>query len=231
MDPRAICGLQWRGRMAYPEALALQEELVARRQRGEIEDQLLLVEHPHVLTKGSSSHAEHILLDADECARRGISVHETTRGGDVTYHGPGQLVGYPILLLREHERDAHAYLRRLEEVLIRTLSGYGIRAGRHPEYTGVWVGDAKLAAIGVRLGRWVTSHGFALNVDCDLDYFGAIVPCGIKEKRVGSMAQYLERIPSLREVGERVASAFAEVFDREIVEERVVTTLRTGERS
>lgn len=218
MTVRPMCEVRRLGRMDYPEALALQEDLVRRRREGDVPDQLLLVEHPHVLTKGSATHDEHILFDAAERARRGILVYETTRGGDVTYHGPGQLVGYPILQLQETERDAHGYLRRLEETLIRTLSDQGIEGGRHPEYTGVWVADAKLAAIGVRLTRWVTSHGFALNVDCDLEYFGAIVPCGIQEKRVGSMAQYLDPVPSLASVGDRLVENFGAVFAREMVE-------------
>lgn len=218
MGVRAICEVHQLGRMSYPKALELQEELVAKRRRDEIDDQLLLVEHPHVLTKGSATHEDHILYNAAERERLGITVHETTRGGDVTYHGPGQLVGYPILQLQEGERDAHLYLRRLEECLIRALASFGVEAARHPEYTGVWVGDAKVAAIGVRLSRWVTSHGFALNVDCDLSYFEAIVPCGIRGKRVGSLAQYLPVPPSAKQVGDRVAASFAEVFQREIVE-------------
>jgi len=218
MGIRPVCEVQRLGRVPYPRALALQEELVARRRADEIPDQLLLVEHPHVFTLGSGARLEHILVDAGERERLGITVHQTTRGGDVTYHGPGQLVGYPILRLGESERDAHAYLRRLEESLILTLASYGIEAGRHPHYTGVWVGDAKLAAIGVRLSRWITSHGFALNLDCDLRYFAAIVPCGIRGKRVGSLAQYLESPPTLEQLGDRVVARFSEVFEREMVE-------------
>ncbi len=225
------CEVHRLGRMEYPEALALQEELVACRRRNEIVDQLLLVEHPHVLTMGSSTREEHILFDATQRRRLGITLHETTRGGDVTYHGPGQLVGYPILQLQGGERDAHEYLRRLEETLIRSLAVHGIPSGRHPEYTGVWVGDAKLAAIGVRLSRWVTSHGFALNVDCDLSYFDAIVPCGIQEKRVGSMAQFMDDVPSLDEVNEVVSRSFATVFERDLVPVESPRSRQAGERS
>ncbi len=204
--------------MGYEEAVRLQEELVRRRRQGEIPDQLLLLEHPHVLTKGSRASEEHILVDPAARERLHLTVHESGRGGDVTYHGPGQLVGYPILQLREGERDAHRYLRRLEEVLIRVLAKFQIQAGRHPSYTGVWVADAKVAAIGVRLSHWVTSHGFALNVNCDLRFFGTIVPCGIQDKRVSSLEELGLSELSLERVTRALVPEFGAVFEREMVE-------------
>jgi lipoyl(octanoyl) transferase len=207
------CSVRRLGRIDYPRALALQDDLVRRRIAGEVGDTLLLAEHPHVVTKGSGAHDEHILVDEAERTALGLAVFETTRGGDVTYHGPGQLVGYPILQLDEDRRDAHRYLRDLEEVLLRTLSSLGIEARRDEEYTGVWVNDEKIAAIGVRLTRWVTSHGFALNVDCDLRYFSTIVPCGIAEKGVTSL-RALKVTASMEEVEERVVEHFGAVFGR-----------------
>jgi len=204
--------------MGYEEAVRLQEELVRRRRQGEIPDQLLLLEHPHVLTKGSRASEEHILVDPAARERLHLTVHESGRGGDVTYHGPGQLVGYPILQLREGERDAHRYLRRLEEVLIRVLAKFQIQAGRHPSYTGVWVADAKVAAIGVRLSHWVTSHGFALNVNCDLRFFETIVPCGIQDKRVSSLEELGLSELSLERVTRALVPEFGAVFEREMVE-------------
>jgi len=211
------CETAYLGQIGYPQALRLQEKLVRLRRAGEIGDRLLLLEHPHVLTKGSSANDDHILVGVERQEQLGLEVYETGRGGDVTYHGPGQLVGYPILQLQPHERDAHAYLRRLEEVLIRTLGDWGLSAGRHPSYTGVWVEDAKVAAIGVRLSRWVTSHGFALNIDCDLTYFATIVPCGIADKRVTTMRELLGEAPSAAQVRRSVREHFSEVFQRELI--------------
>ena len=178
------------GTVPYRQALALQQRLVAERQAGRLPDVLLLLQHPHVVSLGVAARRSraNILATADELARRGVDVHEAPRGGDVTYHGPGQLVGYPILDLRPDRCDVHRYVRDLEEVLIRTAGAFGVAAGRVAGLTGVWVGDDKLAAIGVRLSRWVTSHGFALNVDTDLDYFGLIRPCGIRGRGVTSLA-------------------------------------------
>jgi len=197
----------------YPEALRLQASLVAARRGGRCPDTLLLLEHPPVVTLGRRSDRDHILLDADQLARQGIELHETRRGGDVTYHGPGQLVGYPIVQLPAARRDAHRYLRDLEEALIRTAGDYGLAAERQPGLTGVWVGGEKLAAIGVRLNTgWITSHGFALNVTTDLTHFEAIVPCGIRERGVTSLARRLDPAPDLREVASRVAGHVAEVL-------------------
>src|SRR3954465_15484255 len=161
------------GRVPCPEALALQRSLVEERRAGAIPDTLLLLEHPHVLALGvrGDGGRSHILASPDAIAARGIEIHETGRGGDITYHGPGQIVGYPIIDLNPDRRDVHKYVRDLEEVLMRTAGDYGIEAGRVEGLTGVWVGDEKLAAIGVRIARWITSHGFALNVTTNLDHF------------------------------------------------------------
>lgn len=205
------------GVVDYAEALAVQERLVAERREGLIDDQLLLLEHPHVITLGSSSQDEHILADEQERSEKGISVFETGRGGDVTYHGPGQLVGYPILELTPDRRDLHRYLRDLEEVLIRVLGEFGLQGARAEGLTGVWVGDQKLAAIGVRVSSgWITSHGFALNVHTDLSYFSTIVPCGIQDREVSSMTQVLGRPVTIDSVVPFLEKHFSEHFERRI---------------
>src|ERR1039457_5279753 len=209
------CQVREVGRMDYGEALALQEELVGARQRGEIEDQLLLLEHPHTITLGRNGHMENLLASDAALASAGISFYPINRGGDVTYHGPGQLVGYPILDLREWKRDVGAYVRAIEQAIIDTLADYGIFAGRIPGLTGVWVDQCKIAAIGVHIGRWVTSHGFALNVSTDLSYFQYIVPCGLN-KSVTSMAQLGARA-SMAEASRALAAYFGRVFDCEML--------------
>lgn len=201
------------GLVAYARALDLQADLVRRRAAGEIPDQLLLLEHPHVVTLGSGARRDHVLASDAQLRERGIELFEAGRGGDVTYHGPGQLVGYPILRLALGRRDLHRYLRDLEEVLIRGLAAFGVEAGRTEGLTGVWTGGRKIAAIGIRVSSgWVTSHGFALNVDPDLGYFGTIVPCGIQDREVTSLAECAGRPVSMRAVEDAVVSAFTEVF-------------------
>jgi len=201
------------GRVPYADALELQKDLVDRRRAGEIPDTLLLLEHPHVITLGSGSHAEHVLVSDEERARRGIELFATGRGGDVTYHGPGQLVGYPILDLKPDRCDLHRYLRDLEEVLIGVLAELGIEGGRKEGLTGVWAGDRKIAAIGVRVSSgWITSHGFALNVATDLSFFGAIVPCGIRRHGVGSLSEELGRPVTLDEASAAVVRAMERTF-------------------
>jgi lipoyl(octanoyl) transferase len=196
------------GVVPYGEALELQAKLVAQRRAGLIPDQLLLLEHPHVITLGTSSHTDHILLDDAQRALLGIELYETGRGGDVTYHGPGQLVGYPILDLKPDRCDLHRYVRDLEEVLIRTIAAFGIVGTRRAGMTGVWVGDEKIAAIGVRVSSgWITSHGFSLNVNTDLRFFDAIVPCGIREYGVTSM-----RNAPMDRVITQLSDTFLEVF-------------------
>ena len=203
------------GRVAYGDALEMQRSLVEERRAGQLDDLLLLVEHPHVLTLGvrGDGGRSNVLAAPAALAARGIDVFETGRGGDVTYHGPGQIVGYPILDLRPDRCDVHRYVRDLEEVLIRTAKDFGVVAGRIDGLTGVWVGGEKLAAIGVRISRWITSHGFALNVSTDLTYFDLIVPCGIRGRRVTSLAQL---VPDVRReaVAGRLVAHFCEVFER-----------------
>ncbi|HEX6749601.1 MAG TPA: lipoyl(octanoyl) transferase LipB [Longimicrobium sp.] len=201
------------GLISYGDALALQADLVARRRAGEVPDTLLLLEHPHVITLGSGAHEENVLVTPEERAERGIELFETGRGGDVTYHGPGQLVGYPILDLKPDRQDLHRYLRDLEEVLIGVLGEFGLEGGRKEGLTGVWVGDRKVAAIGVRVSSgWITSHGFALNVSTDLSFFGAIIPCGIRDHGVGSISGELGRDVALAEAEAAVVRQMARVF-------------------
>jgi lipoyl(octanoyl) transferase len=209
------CAVRQLGRMQYGEALELQQRLVAERKQALVPDHLLLLEHPHVITLGRNGHMENLLASDEVLERAGISFYPTDRGGDVTYHGPGQLVGYPILDLRDWKRDLGAYVRGLEQALIDTVGEYGIEAGRIPKLTGVWVGDRKIAAIGVHISRWVTSHGFALNVSTDLSYFQYIVPCGLT-KPVTSMAELGVRA-SLEEVGEKFAVHFCRIFECELL--------------
>ena len=204
------------GLVPYPEALAIQRALVEQRRAGTVGDLLLLVEHPHVLTLGvrGDGGRSHILAGPEVLASRGVEVHEAGRGGDITYHGPGQIVGYPIIDLRPDRCDVHRYVRDLEEVLIRTAADYGLDAGRVEGLTGVWVGREKLAAIGVRLSRWITSHGFALNVATDLDYFNLIVPCGIADRGVTSLERLLGRPVDRPAVEARLVAHFSDVFAR-----------------
>jgi lipoyl(octanoyl) transferase len=204
------------GIVAYGDAVDLQQSLVAKRKSGAIPDQLLLLEHPPVITLGVKARTDrsHILATADELATEGVEVFESGRGGDVTYHGPGQLVGYPILDLRPDRCDVHRYVRDLEEVLIRAVRRYGIESTRSAGLTGTWVGNQKIAAIGVRIARWVTSHGFAFNVATDLDHFRLIVPCGISDRGVTSLDVQVGRGVPMPAVEDAAIEAFASVFDR-----------------
>jgi len=206
------------GRVSYAEGLRLQEALVKERRAGSVPDLLLLLEHPHVITLGTGSHPEHVLVDEAERARLGIELFETGRGGDVTYHGPGQLVGYPILDLKPDRKDLHRYLRDLEEVLILAAASLGVSARRVPGLTGVWADTGKLAAIGVRVSSgWITSHGFALNVSTDLGFFGTIVPCGIRDRAVTSLERELGRDAAPDAVHAAVVEAFARVFEATVM--------------
>jgi lipoyl(octanoyl) transferase len=212
-----ICRARFLGRVAYAEAARLQERAVRGLMEGRSGEELLLLEHPHVVTLGRGADRTHCLLDEATRAARGIGIYETGRGGDVTYHGPGQLVGYPVLDLSPDRRDAHRYVRDLEEVLIRTAADFGVRGGRVRGLTGVWVGGRKLAAIGVRISRWITSHGFALNVTTDLSYFSHIVPCGIAGAQVTSLLEETGREISLEEVAASAAHHLGRVFGRRIL--------------
>jgi len=209
------CQVRELGRVDYGRALELQQELIAQRKLCQIGDQLLLLEHPHVITLGRNGHMENLLAGGEVLERAGIAFYPTNRGGDVTYHGPGQLVGYPILDLHDWKKDVGAYVRGIEQAIIDTLADFGIEAGRIPKLTGVWVGERKVAAIGVHISRWVTSHGFALNVNTDLSYFQYIVPCGLT-KPVTSMAQLGVRT-SLEEVSRILAGHFGRIFDCEML--------------
>jgi lipoyl(octanoyl) transferase len=208
------CEVRDLARMGYADALETQRQSVELRKSGASSDQLLIVEHPHVVTMGRNGHRENLLAEPQLLARSGISFYETDRGGDVTYHGPGQIVGYPILDLREWKRDVHAYVRAIEQVIIDSLASFGIAAEREAGATGVWTSEGKIAAIGVHISRWVTSHGFALNVDTDLNYFRYIVPCGLTRpvtsmRRLGCQARRGEVIATL-------IQNFGRVFERQM---------------
>ena len=205
------------GTVPYGEGLELQRDLARRRITGEIdEDLLLLLEHPPVVTLGRTAKEAHIVSSPDRLRARGVEVFEVERGGDVTFHGPGQLVGYPILDLKRHRQDLHWYLRQVEEALIVALGELGIDAERHSGYTGVWTRGRKIASIGVHARDWVTWHGFALNVTTDLSYFELIVPCGIPQVQMTSVARELGCDMSMSEMSELVSRAFGQVFDLEL---------------
>jgi len=208
------------GLVTYADALALQTALVEQRKAGAIPDQLLLLEHPPVITLGVKTRNDrsHVVASESTLREHGVEVVETGRGGDVTYHGPGQLVGYPIFDLKPDRCDVHRYVRDLEAVLIRAVERFGISAGRMPGLTGVWAGDDKLAAIGIRISRWVTSHGFALNVTTDLGHFDFIVPCGITDKGVTSLERLTGRSVEMEDVSAAVIEAFGEVFGAQVAE-------------
>jgi lipoate-protein ligase B len=211
--PARLCEARDLGRMRWAEAYALQQELSEQRKRQEIPDQLLLVEHPHVVTMGRNGHMSNLIAGEEILARTGIDFHHTNRGGDVTYHGPGQLVGYPILDLNDWKRDVHAYVRAVEDVIIQTIGQFGLQGGRVEGATGVWVDGAKICAIGVHISRWVTSHGFALNVETDLQYFQYIIPCGLTLPVTSMRA--LGVSASMAEVKLALRQQFAKVFGYE----------------
>lgn len=215
-----VCETRYIGLVPYGEAHDLQKELVEKRKADEIPDTFLLLQHPHVITLGRAADRTNILADEATRARLGVELHETGRGGDVTYHGPGQLIGYPIIKLLPGRQDIRRYVRDIQEVLIRTARDFGVEAEpRGGEHVGIWVGNDKLAAIGIRISRWVTMHGFALNVTTDLSYFELIVPCGIKSERghgVTSLQRLTGKQFALPEVAEQVKLHFGEVFNRSI---------------
>ena len=214
----ALLEARWLGSVPYLDAVDLQRDLVERRREGSVVDQLLLLEHPHVITKGSAADSANILVDPEERRELGVELFESGRGGDVTYHGPGQIIGYPILDLKPDRKDIHQYLRDLEEVLIRALAAFEVEGSRVAGQTGVWTADGKIAAIGVRVSSgWITSHGFALNVNTDLSYFRTIVPCGLSDRGVTSLERLLGRRIPIGPVISAIGSAFEEVFDATMV--------------
>ena len=212
--PRTL-GVRRLGFVGYAEGLELQKALVAQRAAGEIDDTLLLLQHPHVLTLGvkAGESRNHVLATPERLAELGVEIHETGRGGDVTYHGPGQIVGYPIISLKPDRCDVHKYVRDLEEVMIRVTAEYGFEAGRIEGLTGAWVVAEKIGAIGVRIQRWVTSHGFAFNVTTNLDFFRLIVPCGISDRGVTSLKKLTGRDIAIPEVEDHLIRHFCAVFD------------------
>jgi lipoyl(octanoyl) transferase len=211
-----LCWVEQLGLVEYGQALRLQAEKVAQRKAGAIPDALMLLEHPHVYTLGRNAKRENLLVSDDWLAARGVQVFDTDRGGDITYHGPGQLVGYPILDLTQHRRDISWYVRSLEEMLIRVARDFKIEAGRSRGAPGVWVRNDKLAAMGVHVSRWITSHGFAFNVSTDLSYFERIVPCGLRGRGVTSLEQLLGRAVEMDSVIKRVIEHFGVVFGLEM---------------
>jgi len=208
-SPLAVLRL---GEIEYGAALELQRRLHEARRAGARPDTLLLLSHPPVVTVGRGSRPDHVLLPEPELRRRGIALWETDRGGDVTFHGPGQIVGYAIFDLREHGQDLHRFLRRMEEAILRALRAFGLEGRRIAGLTGVWVGERKVCAIGIRVSRWITMHGFALNVSTDLSYFDVIVPCGIPDREVTSLSALLGRSVDRRQVENALANAFADEF-------------------
>jgi lipoyl(octanoyl) transferase len=208
------------GLVPYADGLELQKRLVEERKHDSIPDQLLLLEHPPVITLGVKVRGDrsHVLATPAALESAGVELFESGRGGDVTFHGPGQLVGYPVLDLRPDRCDVHRYVRDLERVMIDAAAEFGVAAGRVAGLTGAWVGQDKLAAIGVRISRWITSHGFAFNVSPDLSHFGLIVPCGIVDRGVTSIERLTGRTVRIRDVEDAVVAAFGRVFERQPVE-------------
>jgi len=200
------------GLIDYKKAWDLQKEIFNKRLQNEVNDTLLLLEHPHTYTLGKVAAKENLLYNDDQLKQQGVSVYEIDRGGDITYHGPGQIVGYPIISLSQWNEDTHKYLRGLEEVLMLTCSEYGLKTERNSKFTGVWLEDRKIAAIGIKVSRWITMHGFAFNVNTDLSYFNGIIPCGIIGKKVTSLSRELGKNIDLNEVKLVIVEKFKEVF-------------------
>jgi lipoyl(octanoyl) transferase len=221
-QPEKICWQVSAGLLPYAPACALQHQLVEARKAGAIPDVLLFCEHPHTITLGRNGKKEHLRATDHLLSQINVTFHETNRGGDITYHGPGQIVGYPILDLAEHRRDVRWYVQQLEETMVRASADFKVTAARVEGRRGIWVGqpptEEKLAALGVHLSRWVTSHGFAYNVATDLRYFDLIVPCGIAGKRATSLERVLDRAVRTHEVQPRLAAHFGELFDRKMLQ-------------
>jgi lipoyl(octanoyl) transferase len=212
----------------YKEAWDLQHEIHSRRVSGEVEDFFFLLEHPNTYTLGKTAHKENLKGSEDYLKENKISVYDIDRGGDITYHGPGQIVGYPIIDLNKWYKDTHKYLRALEEVIIRTCAEYGLMCERNSKHTGVWIEDKKIAAIGIKVSRWITMHGFAFNVNTDLNFFDGIIPCGIQDKSVTSLGKELNREVQIQEVKNKLLSNFKVIFGYNqivpIPEENIIKT-------
>lgn len=207
-----LCTVYMLGSVGYIQAYNLQRKLLQQRLEGEIADVLLLLKHPPVFTIGKSGKLENVLISQEELAEEGISLFFTDRGGDVTYHGPGQLVGYPIIDLRQRGKDIHRYVDDLEEVLIRTLASFSITATRDESHAGVWVEGEEIAAMGIAVKKWVTMHGFALNVNPNLEHFSLINPCGFSDRKATSISKLLSKSIPMEEVIERLIAHFSDVF-------------------
>lgn len=201
------------GFIDYKEAWDLQKELLELRVKDEAGDMLLLLEHPNTYTLGKTANKSNLISSVDFLENNKITVYDIDRGGDITYHGPGQIVGYPIIKLTNWEQDTHKYLRALEETIIRVCADYGLEAGRNSEYTGVWLADRKIAAIGIKVTRWVTMHGFAFNINTNLDLFTGIIPCGIQQKEVTSLQKEIGRELNISDVKQQLLKHFLDVFD------------------
>ena len=211
--------------MPYGEAWDLQYRLHTLRREGKLEDTLLLLEHPHTYTLGKTADRANLIGSGQYLEANGIKVFEIDRGGDITYHGPGQLVGYPIIDLQKWKPDSHLYLRTLEEMMIDVLSDYGIIAGRKEGFTGVWISEEKIAAIGIKISRWITMHGFAFNINTDLNLFSGIIPCGIKDKEVTSLSKILGREIDMNEIKSKIKNRFAFHFGHDEILEKTLHQL------
>ena len=214
------------GKIDYQQAWDLQRELFDKRYKNELPDLLLLLEHNHTYTLGKTADKSNLIGSENYLKENNISVYDIDRGGDITYHGPGQIVGYPIISLENWKKDTHKYLRAIEEVIIRTCDEFGINASRNEKYTGVWVGDKKIAAIGIKVSRWITMHGFAFNVSTDLKYFGGIIPCGIRDKAVTSLENELNQKMILETVKNLLVKHFKEVFGYSSFENRILEEMK-----
>ena len=217
MDIRVLkyCDL---GLIDYQEAWDIQKHIFEKRYQDKIADVLFLLEHPHTYTLGKVADKNHLIGSDEFLKKNKISIYDIDRGGDITYHGPGQIVGYPIINLNEWQKDTHKYLRSLEEVLIKVCEEYGLKAERNPKYTGVWVKDKKIAAIGIKVSRWITMHGFAFNVNTNLDLFQGIIPCGINDKDVTSLEKELGGRIDLLKIKSLIKNAFMKIFNYKSVE-------------
>ena len=201
------------GLINYKEAWDLQKQVFELRSAGKISDTLFLLEHPHTYTLGKTADKKNLIGPESYLSEKQISVYEIDRGGDITYHGPGQIVGYPIISLTDWKQDTHKYLRAIEEIIIRTCAHYGLSGSRVDKYTGVWINDRKIAAIGIKVSRWITMHGFAFNINTDLDLFTGIIPCGISDREVTSLAKETGGVVNINEVKELLKNNFMEIFE------------------